>query len=69
MFVKIIHNNSFPFNLEKNQLNSGFISKNIDYYYYYMEVYKGEEGEVSKIYLNSIMDVHLIINSNYSPML
>ena len=46
MFVKIIHNNSFPFNLERNQLNSGFISKNIDYYYYYMEVYKGEEGEI-----------------------
>ena len=46
MIVKIFHNNSFPFYLPKNQLNLGFIPKNIDCYYYYMKVYKGEEGEI-----------------------
>ena len=46
MLVKIIHNNSIPFNLQRNQLNLGFIPKNINYYYYYMEVFEGEEGEI-----------------------
>jgi len=46
MIVKIIQNNSTPFYLQKNVLNLGFIPKNIDCYYYYMEIYKGEEGEI-----------------------
>jgi len=46
MIVKIIHNNSIPFCLQRNQLNLGFIPKNIDFYYYYIEIFKGEEGEI-----------------------
>ena len=46
MIVKIIKDNSTPFYLQKNQLNLGFIPIEIDHYYYYMEVFKGEEGEI-----------------------
>ena len=46
MIVKIIQDNSTPLYLQKNQLNLGFIPIGIDYYYYYMEVFKGEEGEI-----------------------
>jgi len=37
MIVKIIHNNSIPFCLQRNQLNLGFIPKNIDFYYFNMK--------------------------------
>jgi len=46
MIVKFTPNNSFPFYLQKNQLNLGFLPIGVDYYYYYMEVFKGEEGEI-----------------------
>ena len=46
MIVNIIQNNSSPIYLQKNQLNLGFIPIGLDYYYYYMEVSKGEEGEI-----------------------
>ena len=46
MIAKIIQNNNTPFYLQKNQLNLGFIPIEIDKYYYYMEVFKGEEGEI-----------------------
>ena len=46
MIVKIIQNNSYPFYLQKNQLNLGFLPIGVDYYYYYMQVFKGEEGEI-----------------------
>ena len=46
MIVKIIQNNSSPIYLQKNQLNLGFIPIEFDYYYYYMEIFKGEEGEI-----------------------
>jgi len=46
MIVKIIKDNSTPFYLQKNQLNLGFIPIELDFYYYYMEVFKGEEGEI-----------------------
>jgi hypothetical protein len=46
MLVKIVQNNSFPFYLQKNQLNLGFIPIGLDYYYYYMEVSRGEKGEI-----------------------
>ena len=46
MIVKVIQNNSTPFYLQKNQLNLGFIPIEIDYYYYYMEVFNGEVGEI-----------------------
>jgi len=46
MIVKIIQNNSSPIYLQKNQLNLGFIPIEFDYYYYYMEIFKGEKGEI-----------------------
>jgi len=46
MIINIIQSNSTSIHLQKNQLNSGFIPKNIDYYYYYMDISKGEEGEI-----------------------
>ena len=46
MIINIIQGNSTSIHLQKNQLNSGFIPKNIDYYYYYMDISKGEEGEI-----------------------
>ena len=46
MIATIIQNYSSPINLQKNQLNLGFIPKNVENYYYYMEVFKGEEGEI-----------------------
>ena len=46
MIVKIIHYNSAPFYLQKNQFNLGFIPIDIDCYYYYMEIFKGEGGEI-----------------------
>ena len=46
MIVNIIQNNSPLIYLQKNQLNVGFIPIGVDDYYYYMEVFKGEEGEI-----------------------
>ena len=46
MIVKIIQDNLSPNYLQKNQLNLGFFPIQIDYYYYYMEIFKGEEGEI-----------------------
>ena len=46
MIVKITHSNSSPFYLKQNQLNLGFIPIEVDHYYYYMKVFKGEEGEI-----------------------
>ena len=46
MFANIIQNYSSPIYLQKNQLNLGFIPIEFDYYYYYMEIFKGEEGEI-----------------------
>ena len=46
MIVRIIQSNSSPFFLIKSQLNLGFIPIELDYYYYYMEVFKGEGGEI-----------------------
>ena len=46
MIVQIIQNNATPFYLRKNQLNLGFIPRNLKYNYFYMEVFKGEEGEI-----------------------
>ena len=46
MIVKINHDNSHPFYLQKNSFNLGFMPKDVEYQYYYMEVYKGQEGEI-----------------------
>ena len=46
LISKIVHKNSIPIYLQKNQLNLGFIPIGVYYYYYYMEVFKGEEGEI-----------------------
>ena len=42
----IIRKYSTPFYLQKNQLNLGFAPYGIYYFYYYMDVFKGEEGEI-----------------------
>ena len=46
VIVEIIHSNSKIFYLQKNQLNLGFLPIEIDYYYYYTEIFKGDEGEI-----------------------
>ena len=45
MIIKVSGNNS-PFYLQKNILNLGFMPINSFYHYYYMEIFKGEEGEI-----------------------
>ena len=45
MNVKMIKNTSISI-LEQNNLNFGFITSNIEYQYYYMEVFKYQEGEI-----------------------
>ena len=64
MIVKISGNNSL-FYLQKNFLNLGFMPINTSEHYYYMEIFKGEEGEI--MLYNKIHNVHLlyqIINKN-----
>ena len=46
MIVKIIQSNLSPFYLKRDQLNFGYIPIEVDHYYYYMEISKGEEGEI-----------------------
>ena len=46
MIIKASGNNSSPFYLQKNSLNLGFIPQNEKCQYYYMKVYKGQEGEI-----------------------
>ena len=46
MIIKVSGNNSSSFYLQKNILNLGFIPKNELCQYYYMKVYKGQEGEI-----------------------
>ena len=46
LIIKISQNNSTPIYLQKDQLNSGFLPIGLNFYYYYMEVFKGEEGEI-----------------------
>ena len=46
MTIKISGNNSSSFYLQKNILNLGFIPKDELCQYYYMKVYKGQEGEI-----------------------
>ena len=45
MNIKIIKKNSTSI-LEQNNLNYGFITTKIEYQYYYMEVFKDQEGEI-----------------------
>ena len=42
---KSIEKDSFSI-LDKNYLNKGFITSKTSYQYYYMEIYKGDEGEI-----------------------
>ena len=46
MIVKVIGDYSTPIYFQKNILNLGFIPSNISNQYYYMEVFKGEYGEI-----------------------
>ena len=43
---RVISNKFTPLILQKNYLNHGFITSNINYQYYYMEIFNGEEGEI-----------------------
>ena len=43
--LKIIENNSISI-LQNNYLNYGFITSRTSYQYYYMDIFKGEEGEI-----------------------
>ena len=45
MNIKMIKKNSTSI-LEQNNLNYGFITSKIEYQYYYMEVFKDQEGEI-----------------------
>ena len=46
MVVKVIKDYLTPIYFQKNILNIGFIPKNVSYQYFYMEVFKGEHGEI-----------------------
>ena len=45
MHFKLIEKDSISL-LEKNKLNYGFLTSETTYQYYYMEIFKGEEGEI-----------------------
>ena len=47
MIAKIIGDYLTPIYFQKNILNIGFIPSNVSYQYYYMEIFKGEEGEIT----------------------
>ena len=65
MIIKISGNNSSSFYLQNNILNLGFIPKNQLCQYYYMKVYKGQEGEIilNNKRLNGVL-ISKIINKN-----
>ena len=46
LIVKVSGNSTHPYYLQKNILNLGFMPINTFYHYYYMEVFKGEKGEI-----------------------
>ena len=46
MIVKVIEDYSTPIYFQKNELNIGFIPSSVSYQYYYMEIFKGEQGEI-----------------------
>ena len=43
---RVMTNNDIPLILQKNYLNQGFITSNIKGQYYYMDIFKDEEGEI-----------------------
>jgi len=43
---RVFTNNPTPYILQKNYLNQGFITSNLQNQYYYMEIFKDEEGEI-----------------------
>ena len=63
--IKVSGNNNSPFYLQNNILNLGFIPKNEICQYYYMKVYKGQEGEIllNNKRLNGML-ISKIINKN-----
>ena len=68
MIVKFVQNNLSPIYLQKNQFNLGFFPIGLDYYYYYMEVFKGEEGEIILFNKrrNGILISKIIEKNNYA---
>ena len=65
VIIKVSGNNYSPFYLQNNILNLGFIPKNKICQYYYMKVYKGQEGEIllNNKRLNGML-ISKIINKN-----
>jgi len=65
MIIKISGNNSSSFYLQNNILNLGLIPKNELCQYYYMKIYKGQEGEIilNNKRLNGVL-ISKIINKN-----
>ena len=43
---RVVSNKDTPLILQKKYLNQGFITSNINYQHYYMEIFNGEEGEI-----------------------
>ena len=46
LIVRVSGNSIYPYYLQKNILNLGFMPINISFHYYYMEVFKGERLEI-----------------------
>ena len=44
--LRVFTNNPTPYILQKNYLNHGFITSNLQNQYYYIEIFKDEEGEI-----------------------
>jgi len=65
VIIKVSGNSYSPFYLQNNILNLGFIPKNEICQYYYMKVYKGQEGEIllNNKRLNGML-ISKIINKN-----
>ena len=59
MNVKVIKKTSISI-LEQNNLNYGFITSNIEYQYYFMDIFKDQEGEI--MILNKRQEGILIAN-------
>ena len=69
MNIKMIKNIEISM-LEQNNLNLGFISSQVEYQYYYMEVFKYEEGEIMlhNKRENGILIAYLIEKSKISDL-
>ena len=80
MIAKIIKDFSTPIYFQKNILNIGFIPSRVLHQFYYMEIFKGEEGEIilnNKRYNGKLLskliskreinEIDILYNSKYYP--